>query len=144
MSLEQAIIDNTSAVRDLIAALATIHGEGIAKSVAVELPATAAAVVEAKKEEAKLQKAEAKKPEQAAVSTAQHADTQATPGPTAATSGAEVTYEDAKNAILELSKTKGRDAAVAVLSSFGAAKLPDVKPEQIAAVFAAAKKALEG
>lgn len=48
------------------------------------------------------------------------------------------TYQDAAAAITKLSRIKGRDAAVAVLSSFGAAKLPDVKPEDFAAVIAAA------
>lgn len=48
------------------------------------------------------------------------------------------TYQDAAAAITKLSKTKGRDAAVAVLTAFGAAKLPDVKPEQFADIIAAA------
>ena len=51
------------------------------------------------------------------------------------------TYQDAAAAITKLSKTKGRDAAVAVLTAFGAAKLPDVKPEQFADIIAAAEKA---
>lgn len=36
------------------------------------------------------------------------------------------TYDDAAKAIQGLAKTKGRDAAVAVLSSFGVAKLPEL------------------
>lgn len=51
------------------------------------------------------------------------------------------TYADAAKAITDLSKVKGRDAAVKVLAEFGAQKLPDVKPEQFAAVIAAANKA---
>lgn len=51
------------------------------------------------------------------------------------------TYQDAAAAITNLSKTKGREAAVAVLTAFGAAKLPDVKPEQFADIIAAAEKA---
>lgn len=51
------------------------------------------------------------------------------------------TYQDAAAAITKLSKAKGRDAAVAVLTAFGAAKLPDVKPEQFADIIAAAEKA---
>jgi hypothetical protein len=51
------------------------------------------------------------------------------------------TYQDAAAAITKLSKVKGRDAAVAVLTAFGAAKLPDVKPEQFADIIAAAEKA---
>lgn len=55
--------------------------------------------------------------------------------------GKEPTYADAAAAITKLSKIKGRDAAVAVLAQFGASKLPDVKPEQFAAVIAAADQA---
>lgn len=51
------------------------------------------------------------------------------------------TYQDAANAVTALHKAKGRDAAVAVLAEFGAAKLQDVKPEQFADVIAACEKA---
>lgn len=51
------------------------------------------------------------------------------------------TYQDAAAAITNLAKAKGRDAAMAVLAKFKAAKLPDVKPEQFADVIAAATEA---
>lgn len=51
------------------------------------------------------------------------------------------TYQDTADAITKLARTKGRDAAVAVLDEFGAARLPDVKPEQFAAIIAACEKA---
>lgn len=51
------------------------------------------------------------------------------------------TYKATADAVTQLSRTKGRDAAVAVLTKFGAAKLPDVKPEQFAAVIAACEEA---
>ena len=51
------------------------------------------------------------------------------------------TYQDTADAVTKLARTKGRDAAVAVLNEFGAAKLPDVKPEQFAAIIAACEKA---
>ncbi|TXH58400.1 MAG: hypothetical protein E6Q97_02230 [Desulfurellales bacterium] len=51
------------------------------------------------------------------------------------------TYQDTADAITKLARTKGRDAAVAVLKTFGATKLPDVKPEQFAAVIAACEAA---
>ena len=51
------------------------------------------------------------------------------------------TYQDTADAVTKLARTKGRDAAVAVLSKFGAGKLPDVKPEQFAAIIAACEKA---
>ena len=55
---------------------------------------------------------------------------------------AAVTYQDASKAILKLSAAKGRDTAVALLSKFGAANLKEVKPEQYAAVMAAANEAM--
>ncbi len=51
------------------------------------------------------------------------------------------TYQATADAVTKLARTKGRDAAVAVLKEFGAAKLPDVKPEQFAAIIAACEKA---
>lgn len=46
-------------------------------------------------------------------------------------------YQDAAVAITNLSKTKGREVAVALLNRFDAAKLPEVKPEQFADLIAA-------
>lgn len=51
------------------------------------------------------------------------------------------TYQATADAVTKLARTKGRDAAVAVLTKFGAAKLPDVKPEQFADVIAACEAA---
>ena len=51
------------------------------------------------------------------------------------------TYQATADAVTKLARTKGRDTAVAVLKEFGAAKLPDIKPEQFAAVIAACEKA---
>jgi len=42
------------------------------------------------------------------------------------------TYEDAKKAILALSKEKGRQASVDALARFGAEKLPDLPQERYA------------
>lgn len=50
------------------------------------------------------------------------------------------TYQATADAVTKLARTKGRDAAVAVLAKFGAGKLPDVKPEQFAAVIAECEK----
>lgn len=51
------------------------------------------------------------------------------------------TYQATADAVTKLAKAKGRDAAVAVLTKFGAAKLPEVKPEDFAAVIAACEEA---
>lgn len=70
----------------------------------------------------------------------------AAPAPQASTvaDAPAVSYKEAAEAVTKLSRTKGRDAAIAVLKSFGADKLPDVKPEQFAAVVAACQAALGG
>lgn len=51
------------------------------------------------------------------------------------------TYQATADAVTKLAREKGRDTAIAVLTKFGAAKLPDVKPEQFAAVIAACEEA---
>jgi hypothetical protein len=142
MSLEIAIQENTNAIHALIAAI----GNGLSASpaqvaaVVAEAPATVKKETAAKKEVQKA--AETVKPE--AASTQPTAEATAAPEPKAEASEASAdapTYQDAAAAITKLSRAKGRDAAVAVLASFGAAKLPDVKPEQFADVIAAAAKA---
>jgi hypothetical protein len=137
MSLEATIQENTNAIRALIAALA----QGIpttAAQVAAVVAETPAVATEVKADKP------AKKTQAAA--------TQASPTPTASDSSQASSsetvdepvpvYQDASAAIIKLSRSKGRDAAVSVLAKFGAAKLPDVKPEQFAAVIAAANEAM--
>jgi hypothetical protein len=53
-----------------------------------------------------------------------------------------IAIADVNAAIIALAKAKGRDAAVAVLGTFGVAKAPELKAEQYADVVAAAKKAM--
>lgn len=76
-------------------------------------------------------------PEPAPVEAVQEKAAEVPPAPVA-----EATYQDAAKAITSLSKIKGRDAAVKVLAEFGGSNLKEVKPEQYAAVIAAAEKAL--
>lgn len=52
-----------------------------------------------------------------------------------------LTYDDVKTPFLAFVKDKGREAGVALLAKFGAAKLPDVKPEQFADALAAINEA---
>jgi hypothetical protein len=68
---------------------------------------------------------------------------QSAPAATTAESPSEqaIPVGDVNAAIIALAKSKGRDAAVAVLQQFGVAKVPELKPEQYAAVMAAAKEA---
>jgi hypothetical protein len=102
----------------------------------IEPPKTTSAhVAETVKEEAKATKTKPKAEEKATETTAgkkPEADT-----PPATPPADAPTYQATADAVTKLARTKGRDAAVAVLAHFGAAKLPDVKPEQFAAVIAA-------
>lgn len=123
MSLEATIQENTAAIRELIAA--------IAKGLPVTGAQVAAVVAEAPAEVAK-EKPPAPKTEAKAE----------TPAP-AEEAPKLATYEDVRKAINDLAKAKGRDAVVGVLGQFGAAKGPDVKPEQYAAFVVAAHEAIE-
>lgn len=52
------------------------------------------------------------------------------------------TYKQASDAVVNLANAKGRAAAIAILESFGVAKLPEAKPEQYADIIAACEEAL--
>lgn len=51
------------------------------------------------------------------------------------------TYQATADAVTKLARTKGRDAAVAVLNEFGVAKLPDIQPNDFQKVIDACEKA---
>jgi hypothetical protein len=115
MSLETALADNTAALRELHALLAR-----------VSIPAEAAP---------------APKPQaRSAAPTAPTSPTVAADPPwvdapattAAASEPAAVTYDDVKRAIIDVSKAKGYDGALAFLGEFDAKKGPDLKPEQFA------------
>lgn len=61
-----------------------------------------------------------------------------------APAGDAVTYDQVKTVILEVSKVKGREAALKLLAQFGAEKGPDLQktPEKFGDFIAAAKKLL--
>lgn len=127
MSLEQAIIDNTAAIRELIAAISNgIPTTGAQVAAVVE-------EVKAEEKQAKVDKKTKSETKEAPKSTEAPAVTQEQKDESAA-AAVEVTYQEAAAAITSLSRVKGRDAAVALLKKFGAAKLPDVKPEDFAAI----------
>ena len=119
MSLEATIAENTAALRELIAALS----KGVPTTVAQVEAVVTEAKAEKTKPAAKVEKTEPAKAE-------------------TFPDGEGVTYQDAAAVITKLSRIKGRDAAVALLAKFGAAKLPDVKPEQFADVIDAANAEL--
>lgn len=138
MSLELALQENTSALHTLIALL---EKGGVPVAPAAEVKA----------ENAKVSKAEAEKYAEVApvVETKEYADgTTATgPGPLPEASPLEdvkpVTYEDAKAAVTNVVKAKGREAGLAVLAKFGAESLLAVPADQWAAVIAACGEALK-
>jgi hypothetical protein len=129
MSLENALQENTAAIRDLIAAM---QGAPVAAPVVAEPKAEAPAKTEKK---AKAEKAETPKVEAAATP-----EPKEEVAPVADEDAPDATYQDAAQAITALSKIKGRDAAVALLKKFGASKLPEVKPEDFNAIVAAANE----
>jgi len=140
MSLEIAIQENTAALRELIAAIS--KGLPVAASTVAEVAAKSAEVT-AKTEKA----AEVKKPAAQTASSQPGAQPQSEGQKAAAQespAAADVTYDDVKAAVIELSKEKGREMTVALLSRHGVAKAPDLQPEQYAAVVGDVKKVLAG
>lgn len=138
MSIEQAIAENTAALNALAAAVRALVGNQNAAG-AVAAAETAAAEPKVEQSKAKKQAGPAATHEQKAESAAaadKVEETAAAPEP--------VTYDQCAAAITSLAKGKGRAAAVEVLKSFGAEKLPDVKEdaEKLAAIYAAATAAL--
>ena len=125
MSLEQAIQENTAAIKALIAAL----GTGATSQAAA--PAETATV-----EEPKAEKSTKEKKQSAPAATPESKEDAAA----AADEPAPVSYDDCAQSVTKLAKSKGRPAAVALLGRFGLKTLQDAKdkPELLAQVKAAA------
>ncbi len=165
MSLELVIQENTAALLSLQAMLA---GLTVTASAAAQDPKSAPVAAESAhgpataKAAAPTKTASASTPAAASAVDAAPASTAATPDPKSAavsppsetaaalpaskpevsTSVAAVTYDDVKALVLQVSKDKGRNAAAAVLSGFGVAKAPELKPEQYADAVAQLKAVL--
>jgi hypothetical protein len=116
MSLESAITENTAAVLALTAALMTRADPKVADASATP-----------------------KKP--AKKNPNPKAETTETAGSATAEESQDL-YQKAATAITTLSRQKGREAALAILESFGASKLPAVAPERLQEVITAAEEAL--
>ena len=130
MSLEQAIQENTAAIRELIAAL----GKGAPSQVAAPVET---ATVEEPNADAKPTK---EKKQSAPAATPEQKDDAAAVADEPASEAAPVSYDDCAQAVTKLAKTKGRPAAVALLGQFDLKTLQDAKdkPELLAQVKAAA------
>lgn len=115
--LEEAIKENTAAVRELIAAL--------------EKTPTAT------------QEKPAKKPQAASTSSKEKiaASSETAPASKKDTLKEPTEYTDVQTAITALAQAKGRDAAVAVLADFGVKKGAELMPGQYAEVVASAQEA---
>ena len=122
MSLEQAIQENTAAIKALIAALLSTYDAAPVETATVEEPKAEKPAKEKK------QQAPAATPESKAEAAA------------AADEPAPVSYDDCAQSVTKLAKTKGRPAAVALLGQFDLKTLQDAKdkPELLAQVKAAA------
>ena len=125
MSLETAISENTAAIHALIALLS--QGGSITQATAA--PSNIASDTEEGRTEETT-------PAVAEMKPALKAQTSAS-----VDEAVSVTYQDAAKAIQDLAKTKGRDAAIAVLATFNASKLPEVKESDFAAVIKACEAA---
>ena len=152
MSLEQALKENTEAMASLVKANKELN-DAIHALVAVMCnapPATRATPIDlavdvatAAKVDANTVRAIKTAIEQASAEVAPEekksdsTSSTETPADTAA-----VRYDDLKKAFLDLSNAKGREACVALLSKFGAQKLPQVTEAQYAEMFADIQKAM--
>lgn len=115
MSLELAINENTAAVKALAELMLKLTSG--AAVIATNTTQAVEATKTVAKAETKAAKVEAK--------------TEATPAQVKEEVAA-VTYDDVKKAILAYQTANGREATIAALKSFGAAKGTDLKPEQFA------------
>lgn len=142
MSLEQAIQDHASAIRELAAA---IRGAGTG-----QVGTTAAHVTEAtkvvEKAQASSKKSETKKPDpkpdpvEAPVEE-ESAATQEQKGDDAVAE-VEVTRDQVRNITLELGKAGKRDALIALLSDLGVAKSSELADDQLGEFFTRATELL--
>jgi restriction endonuclease Mrr len=121
MSIEQALAENTAAIRELINAFRA----GVPTTAAQ----VAAVVEQAAAEPVKVEPAKAETPKVEPV--------KAEPAP----AKGELTYEEVAKKVTQLGK-KDRNVAVAILGKYGAAKLPQVDPSQFAELLAEVEEAL--
>lgn len=96
-------------------------------------------VIEKASTKARSKKAEQTAPEAPAPAPVEEAPAAET-APEAPTGPTGPTRDDAKKAVLLVAKEKGHEVAAGLLAKFGAAKISEVKDEDIPAIIAAAKE----
>lgn len=124
MSLEQALNENTAAIKALGLIMAGLTPSTGAQIAAASEPAVTKSTTKTEKPEV----SKAEKP----------ADT-----PPAVAEAKAVTYDEAKAAVTAVVKAKGRDGGLAVLSKFNTQSLLEVPEAQWADVIAACNEALK-
>lgn len=129
MSLEIALQENTAAIKELIAKLTA---EGMTQRAAVGTVMHQVAQEATSKPEEVKKEAPAKKPAAETASSPSGATPPTTEKKADAPAGNQPTYDQVKDKLLALSKEKGREPTVALLSRFGVARGPDLKPDQYA------------
>lgn len=140
MSLEQAIHENTAAIRDLIAA--------ISKGVPVTPAQVQAVVQEAapEKKSSPSEKSSDKVTKSQAVATAAEqvgSTPSETSAPASAPAAADITLADITTVVLALGKAGKRDALVKLLGEYGVPKASALDPSKFAEFHAKANALLE-
>jgi hypothetical protein len=147
MSLELAIEQNTSAIRELIAALlankapqVTEAVTGVVSGITEAEIAESAKPTNAKKEHAEKPQATVGDNGASGTTTSSQSDAATNTGTTEATARV-VQYPEVAKAITAYVATHGREATVKLLASFSVKTGKELKPEQYADVLAACSKA---
>ena len=140
MSLEQALAENTAAVRELIAVWSklTAQANKVDKAPA-DTPVTAAG----KPVKAKVEAAAKAADTPAVTAPAQQEPAQSAPAADSPSEPA-VDYPTLQKAVFALANAKGRDAVIGLMKdTFGVGSAKELKPEQWADALAAVNAALE-
>ena len=135
MSLEQALAENTAAIKELTAVWAKLNAQAnvVDKSGATEVTAAGKAVTAKTEKAAATPKAE--KPAAATEASTPSASTASSQK--AAESAPALDYAPVGAAITAYAATNGRDATIAKLGEFGVSSGKALKPEQYEAALAA-------
>lgn len=148
MSIEQALADTTAAIRDLIAALSARPLPIDVNAAATTAPVRAAAAEEAapaKKQRAQKDAPTAGTETVSTPATATAEPAAATPAPVepeAPAPAPAASFDDCVPLFRRLGLEKGRDAVVALLGKYNAAKLSDIAANRMGEVFADLNAAL--